>query len=106
VPYPPTHGPSPPQQDFFGVTSRWTAYIHAFYFLASSYSHVNIGDVTPINLMEKICMPFIMITGTYMYYLLYSNIVAMVASLTSGNKIKFEAEYKILRQKLQNGKTP
>lgn len=47
-----------------------------------------------------------MITGTYMYYLLYSNIVAMVASLTSGNKIKFEAEFNLLRQKLHNGKTP
>ena len=56
--------------------------------------------------MEKICMPFIMIFGTFMYYLLYSNIVAMVASLTAGNKLKFESEYALLRQKLTNGKTP
>ena len=47
-----------------------------------------------------------MIFGTFMYYLLYSNIVAMVASLSSGNKIKFEAEYSILRKKLDNGITP
>ena len=106
MPYPPTHGPSPSQLDFFGEISGWTAYLHAFYFLASCYSHVNIGDVTAINLMEKICVPFIMIFGTFMYYLLYSNIVAMVASLSSGNKIKFEAEYNILRKKLDNGITP
>lgn len=67
---------------------------------------MNIGDVTAISLMEKICVPFIMIFGTFMYYLLYSNIVAMVASLSSGNKIKFEAEYNILRKKLDNGITP
>ena len=67
---------------------------------------MNIGDVTAINLMEKVCVPFIMIFGTFMYYLLYSNIVAMVASLSSGNKIKFEAEYNILRKKLDNGITP
>jgi len=91
VPFPPNHYDKFPRMDFLKDNSILTAYIHAFYFLASCISHVNIGDVVMINLFERMCMPFIMIFGTWMYYLLYSNIVAMVASLAPHKKINFEA---------------
>jgi len=106
VPFPADHWNEFPRYNFFNDNSFFTAYIHAFYFLASCISHVNIGDVVMINLFERMTMPFIMIFGTWMYYLLYSNIVAMVASLSPSRKINFEAEYSALRKKLENGVTP
>ena len=48
--------------------------------LVSSYSHVNIGDITAISFMEKCATPFINILGLFMYYLLYSNITLITAN--------------------------
>lgn len=72
----------------------------------SNISQVNIGDLTAINLSEKVMAPFGMIMGAWFYYYITTNIIQMVANLTSASKITIEAEFKQIIKKISNGITP
>lgn len=49
---------------------------------------------------EKIMAPFGMIMGAWFYYYITTNIIQMVANLTSASKITFEAEFEKIIKKL------
>ncbi len=50
--------------------------------------------------------PFGMIMGAWFYYYITTNIIQMVANLTSASKITTEAEFTKIINKLANGLTP
>lgn len=50
--------------------------------------------------------PFGMIMGAWFYYYITTNIIQMVANLTSASKITIEAEFKQIIKKISNGITP
>ena len=65
----------------FDDMSSSSIYVHAFYFVVNTISHVAIGDITSVTTDERILNAFLILIGTFIYSFLFGNITAIVSSL-------------------------
>ena len=56
-------------------------YVHGFYFVVNTISHVAIGDITSVTTSERMFNAFEILCGTFIYSFLFGNITAIVSSL-------------------------
>lgn len=54
-------------------------YIHSLYFNVNTISHVAIGDITAVNLGERVYVAILILFGTFIYCFLFGNIVSIVS---------------------------
>ena len=72
-------------------TSDWSLYVHSFYFIVNTISHVAIGDITAVNNQERVFVAVLILFGTFIYCFLYGNIVSIVSDFAPSNHmIHFE----------------
>lgn len=73
----------------FTDMSSSSIYIHAFYFVVNTISHVAIGDITSVTTSERIFNAFLILLGTFIYSFLFGNITAIVSSLSPSQNMEF-----------------
>ena len=81
-------------------------YIHGFYFVVNTISHVAIGDITSVTTSERVFNAFLILCGTFIYSFLFGNITAIVSSLAPSQHMAFYRKYNKVMSKIKNGKTP
>ena len=58
-----------------------SVYVHGFYFVVNTISHVAIGDITSVTTNERMFNAFLILCGTFIYSFLFGNVTAIVSSL-------------------------
>ena len=81
-------------------------YIHGFYFVVNTISHVAIGDITSVTTNERMFNAFVILCGTFIYSFLFGNVTAIVSSLAPNQHMAFYRKYNLVMSKIKNGKTP
>jgi hypothetical protein len=64
-------------------------YVHAFYYVLGTVSHVAIGDITAVNPKEFLANTIFGWVGTFIYCLLFADITSLVSELQSKSYKKY-----------------
>ncbi|KAL4465802.1 hypothetical protein ABPG73_014251 [Tetrahymena malaccensis] len=73
-------------------------YLHAIYWAYVTTSHVGVGDVTGVNLREKIFSILIMYISTFTHIIFFGNLASMAKEAAFMLKIKLEQKYEKIFQ--------
>ncbi|KAL4477961.1 hypothetical protein ABPG72_013369 [Tetrahymena utriculariae] len=93
-----------PQPDFpqniriqLSISNR-SLYLHAIYWAYVTTSHVGVGDVTGVNLREKIYSIFVMYFSTFTHIIFFGNLASMAREAAFMLKIKLDQIYEKIFQ--------
>jgi len=64
-----------------GVSNQ-SLYIHGFYYIVGTVSHVAIGDITMVTSEERFFNAWLVLAGTFIYSYLFGNIASVVSDLS------------------------
>ncbi|KAL4436165.1 hypothetical protein ABPG74_018149 [Tetrahymena malaccensis] len=73
--------------------SNRSLYLHAIYWAYVTTSHVGVGDVTGVNLREKIYSIFVMYFSTFTHIIFFGNLASMAREAAFMLKIKLDQIY-------------
>lgn len=76
-------------------------YVHSFYFIVNTISHVAIGDITAVTSFERVFVAVLILFGTFIYSFLYGNIVSIVSDLAPERHISQFEKYQFVMQRLE-----
>jgi hypothetical protein len=69
-------------------------YMHALYFAYVTTSHIGVGDVTAVTILERIYATIIMLISVFTTIYFFGNLASMVNELAPLLKIKMQANYR------------
>ncbi|EAS07211.2 cation channel family protein (macronuclear) [Tetrahymena thermophila SB210] len=78
--------------------SNRSLYLHAIYWAYVTTSHVGVGDVTGVNLREKIFSIFVMYISTFTHIIIFGNLASMAKEAAFMLKIKLDQKYEKIFQ--------
>ena len=81
------------EMSVFTDMSSFSIYVHSFYFVVNTVSHVAIGDITSVTTEERALNAFIILCGTFIYSFLFGNITAIVSSLAPSQHSAFYQKF-------------
>jgi hypothetical protein len=81
-------------------------YVHAFYYVLGTVSHVAIGDITAVNPKEFLANTIFGWVGTFIYCLLFADITSLVSELQSKSYKKYITQRNYVISKLKSRTIP
>ncbi|KAL4477962.1 hypothetical protein ABPG72_013370 [Tetrahymena utriculariae] len=78
--------------------SNRSLYLHAIYWAYVTTSHVGVGDVTGVNLREKVFSIFVMYISTFTHIIIFGNLASMAKEAAFMLKIKLDQKYEKIFQ--------
>ncbi|EAS07210.2 cyclic nucleotide-binding domain protein (macronuclear) [Tetrahymena thermophila SB210] len=78
--------------------SNESLYLHAIYWAYVTTSHVGVGDVTGVNLREKVFSILVMYISTFTHIIFFGNLASMAKEAAFVLKIKLEQKYEKIFQ--------